>query len=164
MSESAASSSEPFASEAGYLQAVDGVLLGAVRELRLFDRDLIRLNLNTPTRIEHLTRFLSAGPTQRLSIVLHDPGPVERDQPRLVNLLRRFSPAIEFRQSPENLRHLADCLLLADKRDAVVRFHADHPRGKTLRHSPPEVHPYWQRFGELWELSAPCLSATVLGL
>ncbi len=156
--------SESFDSEGAYLLAVDTLLLGAQREVRLFDRDLTRLKLDRPQRIEQLTRFLAAGPSQRLCIVLHDTGPAEREQPRLLNLLRRFSPAIEFRQSPENLRHLADGLLLADKQSGVIRFHADHARGKSLHHAPAEVHPYWQRFGELWDLSEPCLTATVLGL
>lgn len=152
------------ASEGEYLTALDNLLQGMQRELCIFDSDLQRLNLEQPQRAGLLQAFLARGTLQRIAIVVHDPGPIERSQPRLINLLRRFAPAIEIRQSPENLRHLADCLVLADNRQAVIRFHTDHARGKALHDAPAEVHPYRQRFEELWELSAPCLSATVLGL
>lgn len=155
---------ERFDSEAGYRMALDAVIALAARELRVFDRDLQRMALADRVRAEALSAWLAADPERRLSIVIHDPDPVQRSMTRLTEMLRRLPGRIEFRQSPEHLRHLSDCLLLADRNHGVVRFHGDHARGKQLRHAPADLAPYWQRFEDLWEVSEPCLSGTVLGL
>ena len=165
MNDAAASAVEQrFDTEAGYRAAIDQLIGLARRELRIFDRDLRRMALAESGRSATLAAWLAADPLRRLAIVIHDTDPVAREMPRLSELLRRWPGRIEFRQSPEHLRHLADALLLADRSHGVVRFHADQPRGKQLHHAPAELAPYWQRFDDLWELSEPCLSSTVLGL
>ncbi|MFA6445478.1 MAG: hypothetical protein WCV99_24330, partial [Sterolibacterium sp.] len=100
----------------------------------------------------------------RLRIVLHDPEPLARRSPRLVKLLQRHPGAMEVRQTPKPLRHLADCFLLGDARHGVVRFHAQQPRGKSFLDAAEEAQPWQRRFDELWEVAAPCLAATRQGL
>lgn len=156
--------SAPFESEAGFRQALDTVIAASVQEIRVFDQDLMRLALEQKDRAEAIGNFLAYDSNRRLRIVLHDPDYCQRYCPRLINLLRRFSQAVEFRQSPEELRHLAESYLLADRTQAAVRYHQGQARGKIILDAPEEVHPWWQRFEELWGLSAPCLSATRLGL
>jgi hypothetical protein len=154
----------PFDSEASFRQAIDSVIAAATQEIRVFDQDLTRIALDTKDRAEAIERFLAEDRERRLRIVLHDPGHCERHSPRLMALIRRFGQAVEIRQSPDELRHLQECFLLADRIQAVIRFHRDHPRGKIILNAPEEIHPWWRRFEELWTLSAPCLSATRLGL
>jgi hypothetical protein len=74
-----------------------------------------------------------------------------------MQLIARFSHMVEVRQSPDNLRHLADSHLLADDAHAVRRFHIDQPRSALVIDDPAYVHPWRQRFEELWDLSHPCL-------
>jgi len=151
-------------SETAYRQACDAVLRRAESEILIFDRDLVALRLEEKARIEALTKFLRMDGLRRIRIVLHDPEPVERNAPRLMQLVARFSRVIDIRQSPENLRHLADTHLLADESHGVRRFHADQPRSALIVDDPAYLHPWRQRFEELWELSHPCLRINPTGL
>ena len=151
-------------SESEYRQACDTVLGLAEREILIFDRDLVALRLEEKERLEALARFLQAGGLRRIRVVLHDPGPVERKAPRLMQFLARFSHVVEVRQSPDNLRHLADTHVLVDEVHGVRRFHIDQPRSALILEDPAYLLPWRQRFEELWELSHPCLSFNTTGL
>ena len=151
-------------SEAEYRQACDTVLGRAERELLIFDHDLRNLQLDDGTRLQLLSDFLAAGRLRRIRIVLHDPGPLHQQAPRLMHLIARFSHLIYVRQSPDNLRHLADTHLLADDTHGVRRFHIEQPRSALVVEDPAYIHPWWQRFEELWELSHPCLQINTTGL
>lgn len=153
-----------FDSEAGYRAAIDLTLAGATREIRLFDRDLERLGLDDRAHISLLGSFLGAGSDCRLRIVLHDTCPLEQRQARLVALMRQHTHAIEVRRTPEHLRHLTDSWVLADQKHGAIRFHDDHPRGKSIIDSASEIRPWWLRFDELWQASEPCSPGTVTGL
>jgi len=151
-------------SEAEYRQACDTVLGRAQRELLIFDRDLAAMQLDTKARLDLLTGFLQDDALRRVRIVLHDPGPLERNSPRLLQLVARFSHLIEARQTPDNLRHLADTHLLADGCQGVRRFHVDQPRCALIIDDRTYIHPWQQRFEELWHLSHPCLTLNTTGL
>ena len=159
-----APASTPFQSEAEYRLAIDGVIALAEGEICVFDFDLGRMGLEQGSRLALLEGFVAAAPQRRLRVVVHDATRLSSNSPRLLGLLRRFPLALEFRQSPVDLRHLADCLVLADGRHGVIRFHADQARGKQVLQDPVELAPRLQRFEELWELSAPLALGTVLGL
>jgi hypothetical protein len=158
------SSYQLLTSEAEYRRACDTVLERAERELLIFDRDLRSLQLDHGTRLQSLSEFLAADRLRRIRIVLHDPGPLHRQTPRLMQLIARFSHLIDVRQSPDNLRHLADSHLLADDTHGVRRFHIEQPRSALVVDDPAYIHPWWQRFEELWELSHPCLQVNTTGL
>ncbi len=151
-------------SEAEYRQACDRVLGRAEREILIFDRDLGALRLEDKARLEKLAGFLQADALRKIRVVLHDPGPVERNAPRLMQLIARFSHLIEVRQSPDNLRHLADTHLLVDQVHGVRRFHVDQPRGALILDDQAYLDPWRQRFEELWELSHSCLRFNITGL
>ncbi len=152
------------ASEAGYRQACDTILARAEHEILIFDLDLAALRLEEKARLAALAKFLQADPLRRIRVVLHDPGPMERDAPRLRQFIARFSHVIDVRQSPDNLRHLADTHVLADESHGVRRFHADQPRSALILDDRAYIHPWRQRFEELWELSHPCLGINTTGL
>ncbi len=151
-------------SEADYRQACDTILGRAQSELLFFDRDLAALRLEEKTRIDMLARFLGSDGLRKIRIVLHDPAPLECNAPRLLQLLVRFSHVVEARQTPDNLRHLADTHVLADDGDGVRRFHVDQPRSALILDDPAYISPWRQRFEELWELSRACLNTTTTGL
>lgn len=155
---------ETFDSEAGYRAGIDATIQAARRELRVFDSDLVRMALDTSARNALIAAFLAGGPVRRLHVVLHDPERLRERHPRLLGLIRRYGPLVEFRQTPDHLRHLADCFVLADNRHGAIRYHSDHPRGKHIGDEAIETHPYWQRFDDLWEASAVCTPASVAGL
>jgi hypothetical protein len=154
---------QAFDSEAGFRAGIDLTLAAACKELRVFDRDLGRMGLETPTRIAALTTFLASG-HGRLKMVLHDTSLLEQRSPRLVGLIRHYGHAIEVRRTPDHLRQVSDCWVLADQSCAAIRFHIDHPRGKLLMASPVDVRPWWDRFDELWEASEACSPGATTGL
>jgi len=151
-------------SEADYRDACDAVLARAEREILIFDRDLTTPQFHRKARLDALSAFLTADRLRRIRIVLHDCSALERDMPGLVQLFLRFSHAIEVRQSADNLRHLADSHLLADGRHGVRRFHADQPRSAIVIADEAYIHPWRQRFEELWQLSQPYTGLTATGL
>jgi hypothetical protein len=155
---------EQFDSESGYRAAIDRTLALAVREIRIFDRDLARMGLDDSTHVAALRAFLAAGRARRIRIVLHDTGPLERQMARLLTLLRSHAHAIEVRRTPEHLRSLADSWVIADQSHGTVRFHEDQPRGRLVIGAANEIQPWWQRFDDLWEQSEPCSPGAVTGL
>jgi hypothetical protein len=155
---------ETFDSEAGYRQAIDMMLALAQREIRVFDRDLLRMALEAPERAATIENFLAADRNRRLRMVLHRTDVLERQSPRLLAVIRRFGHAVEVRRTADHMSHLADCLVLADGLYATIRFHADHARGKRLAADPQGAAPYWRRFEDLWEAGEPLTPGVTAGL
>ncbi|HZV54506.1 MAG TPA: hypothetical protein VFF82_06165 [Rhodocyclaceae bacterium] len=153
-----------FDNEVDYRTAADLTLAAAKREIRIFDRDLERLELDARAHISLLSSFLAGGRDRHLRIVLHDTGPLERHQARLVTLIRQHTHTVEVRRTPEHLRHLTDSWILADQKYGTIRFHDDHARGKSIAGSAAEVRPWWQRFDEVWEASEVCSPGAATGL
>lgn len=153
-----------FESEADFRTAVDHTLATAQHEIRIFDSDLARMGLADSRHVAMISAFLGANRNRRIRIVLHDAEPLEARMPRLVALIRNNVHAIAVRRTPDHLRQLADCWLLADGVHGALRFHADHPRGKRITNSAAEIGPWWQRFDALWEESEPCSPGAVTGL
>ncbi len=153
-----------FDSEADWHTAIELTLALAGRDLRIFDRDLVRMGLHDAARVAALSRFLSAGRDRRIKVAVHDTGPLERGMPRLLTLMRDHAHVIAVRRTPEHLHHLAESYLLADGRHGAIRFHESQARGKRIAGSEPEIRPWWQRFDALWEESSPCSPWAVTGL
>jgi hypothetical protein len=156
--------SAPFDSEAGYRAAIALTLAGAQRELRIFDRDLTSMGLEERAQVEMLGRFLAAGRDCRLSVIVHDVAPLQSRLPRLLTLMRDYAQQVEVRATPEHLRNLADCWVLADGDSGVIRFHADHARGKLVAALPAEIKPWWQRADDLGAEAGICIPWAVAGL
>jgi hypothetical protein len=154
----------PFDSEAGYHAGIALILAGAQRELRIFDRNLMAMGLEERERVDALFGFLAADKNHLLRIAVHDIAPLQARQPRLLALLRSFSHQVDIRITPERLRDLAECWLLADASNGVIRFHADQARGKTVLALPAEIEPWWQKADELIAESKPCIPWAVVGL
>lgn len=155
---------EPFASEAGYRDALAATITLAQRELVCFDQDLLTMGLGDLGSVALLTGFASGDRKRRIRFVVHDPEPMAARAPRLIDLLRRYGHVIEVRRTPEHLRHLAERWLLADGNSGVIRYHADHPRGKFLADEAAEIQGWWQRAEDLWAEAEACSPASVTGL
>lgn len=153
-----------FDTRAAYQQAIDSVFSAAKKTLCIFDADIKDLELNRRVRADAIAVFLSGGRDRSLRIVLHDLDHLTRYSPHLMALLKRYNHCFSIRQTPEPLRNIANAFILADGTSGVIRFHADHFRGKMLLDHPLEIHDWQQRFEELWRESIPGASATHIGL
>ncbi|HET7728544.1 MAG TPA: hypothetical protein VFK48_00805 [Usitatibacter sp.] len=146
------------------LAAIDEVVAAAQRTLRIFDVSLSNRGFNAPARAEALRRFLVAGRAHRIHIALHETDSLERENARLLQLLRQFPMSIEIHRTIAQARNANDPFVVADDHSVWHQLHAEQPRAIVALHSPADAMPIAQRFDEIWELSEPAVSATTLGL
>jgi len=154
----------PILGIADSLAAIDEVIDAAQLTIRIFDISLSNRGFNTPARIEKLRHFLVGGRAHRLLVALHDTDLLERENPRLLTLLRQFPMSIEIHRTLAQAREASDPFVVADDHSVWHQLHFQQPRAIVALHSPADAVPIAQRFDEIWELSAPAVSATTLGL
>ena len=148
-----------------YQIAIDRLLAMPAGRIRLYDEDLQQLNCDSPARLEALQRLLqTARRPDALQIAVRNAAPLRALHPRLLRLLAAYSHIAAARETPSQLAHLRDNLLLIDDRHALVRFDRDQPRAKLLIDEPDEVGGYLHRFDEIWAEGGEEISATTLGL
>jgi hypothetical protein len=143
--------------------AVDEILLLAQRTVRIFDNELGR-EYNSSSRCEALRRLLLSNRRNRLLIVVHDSQSMDRNCPRLLNLLRIHAHAISIHETHQAAKAVYDPFVVVDDLHHVHRFHFEQPRGVPCTNDPTGTHPFIERFEEIWEASSPAVSATTLGL
>jgi hypothetical protein len=146
------------------LAAIEEVIGTAQRTLRVFDISLSNRGFNSPAVAEKLRQFLVAGRAHRLYIALHITELLERESPRLLQLLRQFPMSIEIHRTLAQARTAMDPFVVADDHSVWHQLHHEQPRAIVAIHSPPDAIPITQRFDEIWDLSEPAVSATTLGL
>lgn len=154
---------EVFSTRAAYQKAIDAVLALASKEICIFDSNMKAVEFDSRARADAIADFLSER-GRNLRVILHDPDHLNRYSPRLTGLLKRYSHCFQVRQTPEALRGITDCFVLTDGETGVMRFHADHFRGKVLFARPFDIRGWRQRFEDLWGESTPCAVPTQLGL
>lgn len=155
--------STPILGNAQFDAAIDSVLQKASRRIRIFDRDLGR-EYNASRRIELLRRFLLASRRNTLQIVAHDIQTLDRNCPRILNLLRNYAHSISIHETLPTAKLVYDPFVVVDDHCFVHRFHFDEIRGLFALDDPIGASSFVERFAELWEASSPAISATTLGL
>lgn len=153
-----------FDTNAGFQAAIDRLLAQPGRELRIFDPDLSVFSLNSPGRIESLRAFLAASRTARLYFVVHDPDPLIRSCPRMMNLLALYTHAIQVNRTSEEIRELQDSFAVLDRNHYVRRPVARFFRGGAGINDETEALAMRSRFQEIWNASYPSVSASTSGL
>jgi hypothetical protein len=162
--EAAKPSYRPTFGIADSLAAIDEVIASAQRTIKVFDISLSNRGFNTPARAEKLRHFLVAGRAHRLLIALHETELLQRENPRLLALLRQFPMSIEIHRTLAQARDASDPFVVADDHSVWHQLHFDQTRAIVALHSPADALPIAQRFDEIWDLSEPAVSATTLGL
>lgn len=153
----------PLTGIAEFESASDRLILRAQRELRVFDTTLGN-GFNSAARFEALRAFLLASRRNRMRIVVHEPGRIDRNCPRMLQLLRGFSHAISINETHPQAKLIYDPFTIVDDRHFVRRFHFDEMRGLCAIDDPIETRALIDRFEEIWEASSPAVSGTTLGL
>jgi hypothetical protein len=155
---------ERFDTNAGFQEAVDRILEQPGRELRIFDRDLAALRINTAERVQRFERFLAASRTRRLFIALHSTEHLTRQCPRMMSLLARFSHAIQINRTHDEIHRLQDSFIVLDSSHYVRRPVSHFFRGAIGLGDDAEGLAMRGRFMEIWEASYPGVSSTTVGL
>jgi len=147
-----------------YHAAAERLFALAQRELRIFDPDLQEFRLDTPSRIALLRAFLLRSADSRLYIAVRDPEFVRLYCPRLITLLAGFSTSMFIWRAEGEAARVQDCFVLADRSHVVRRPVALQPRGVFILNDPREGLAMHERFQEIWDTSAPSVSASTSGL
>lgn len=149
---------------ADYERAVDRLLEGARRTVRVFDRTLEESGFNSVRREELLRRLLLGSRGSRLMVVIHEADRARSACPRFIRLLSLYSHIIEVRETGSEAKGVAEPFVVLDDGCFVRRFHFDDSRGLAGEHDPATTGDLILRFTELWQASHPALPATTLGL
>ena len=152
-----------FESMREYEAVIDTLIPQTQRNIRIFDRALSR-DYNSTRRYEALRRFLLAGLGNRLMIVLHETAALERDCPRMIELLRQFSTAVKIHETQKPAKHVYDPFVIFDATHYVHRFHYNYLRAAQGSNDLNGAQLLLDRFAEIWEASAPAVSANTTGL
>ena len=146
------------------LAAIEEVIGVAEHTIKVFDISLSNRGFNSPARAEKLREFLVAARTHRLLIALHDTDLLERENARLLALLRQFPMSIEIHRTVGEATKARDPFVIADDHSVWHQLNYEQPRAIVATHSPADAAPIVQRWDEIWELSEPAVSATTAGL
>ena len=144
-------------------KAIDTVLQHAKSRIRIFDQSLGK-GYNSVERTGCIRQFLLSNRRNTLQIVVHDLQSLDRNCPRLLNLLRAHGHAISIHETHPSAKTVYDPFIVVDEHHFVHRFHFDELRGMLALDDPVETHAFIERFAEIWEASSPAVSATTLGL
>lgn len=155
---------KPISGTADSLAAIAEVVSAAQNTLRIFDVSLSNRGFNSPGLTDKLRQFLVSGRAHRIFIALHDTVLLERENPRLLILLRQFPMSIEIHRTLAQARNANDPFVVADDHSVWHQHHFEQPRAIVALHSPADAVPIVQRFDEIWQLSEPAVSATTTGL
>ena len=146
-----------------YEAVVDGLIPQTLRAIRVFDRALSRA-WNSPDRQEALRQFLLANRTNRLLIVLHEAAPIERDCPRIVDLVRQFGTAVRIHETLSPAKQVYDPFVVFDASHYVHRFHYRFLRAAQGTNDLIGTQQLLDRFAEIWEVSVLAVTAGSSGL
>ena len=155
---------ELITSWADYQTAIDRLLAIACQKIRIYDEDLSSLKLESEPRLAHIKRILQAGHENTLQIALRNASPFRQQHPVLLKLLSNYGHLAAVQETPPQLAHLRDSMILVDDKHALIRFERDLPRSKLLIDEIDEVRPYLTRFREIWTEGGESVSVTALGL
>ena len=118
----------PIFGNAEYEAAIDRILQKSSNKIRIFDQVLGK-EYNSLRRSEMLRDFLRASRRNSLQIVLHDTRAIDRNCPRILNLLRSYGHAISIHETLPTAKLVYDPFVIVDDRCFVHRFHFDEMRG-----------------------------------
>src|SRR5574343_306789 len=149
---------------ADYQTAIDRLLAIAGQAICIYDEDLANLKLESASRLNAIKRILQAGQDDALRIAVRNATPIRQHHPNLQQLLTVYSHRAKVQETPAQLAHLRDSMLIVDNKHALIRFERDLPRSKLLIDEADEIRPYLIRFREIWSEGGESVNISTLGL
>lgn len=147
-----------------YRLAFAQILAQATRSLFVYDEDLTNLHLESPDSQEGLKNLFRHGHRDAVRFALRKTEALRQRHPRTLALLSTYGHLGQAQETPPQLSHLRDSIIITDDRNALIRFERDLPRSKLLLDEPDEVRPYLMRFQEIWNEGGESVTASTLGL
>lgn len=155
---------ELITSWAYYQTAIDRLLAIATKQICIYDEDLATLKLDSPPRLAHIRRLVSSARSDALSIAVRNGSPLRNQHPLLQNLLTTYGHVASAQETPPQLAHLRDSMIIVDDKHGLIRFERDMPRSKLLIDENDELRPYLAKFREIWAEGGERISNSTVGL
>lgn len=155
---------ELITSWADYQAAVDRLLAIATHHICVYDEDLVMLKLDSASRLEHIKRLLNGKQGEILRIAVRNATPLRHQHPLMQQLLTTYGHLAIAQETPSQIAHLRDSMIIVDSKHALIRFERDMPRSKLLIDEADELRPYLTRFEEIWSEGGVRITNSVVGL
>ncbi len=154
-----------FDTYAEYRECLHGLLDAATRELVLFDQDLRECGLSTEVGVERLRALIDRSPLAPcLRMIVKDASNIERDCPRLLELIARYGHKMRIRVSAREHQAIENAFAVVDGHHVLMRFHADKPRGKLSIDDARLAAQCNAQFESIWDRSTGGPSGVPLGI
>jgi hypothetical protein len=142
------------------LSSIDETLDATVQMVRMANRRISIFSPNLEPDVYNDERFLEAvkhltlgKPFARIRVLIANPAHVVRNGNPFVQLARRLSACIEFRNADEEYRDHREAFLIADETALIYRVDASLWEGIADTHEPAVAHRYLGMFDEIWNAS-----------
>jgi hypothetical protein len=155
---------ELITSWADYQTAIDRLLAIATKQVCIYDEDLVTLKLDSPTRLAHIKRILSGAHGDALRIAVRNGSPLRYHHPLLQGLLMTYGHVASAHETPSQIAHLRDSMVIVDDKHGLIRFDRDMPRSKLLIDEREELHPYLAKFREIMAEGGERIVSSTVGL
>lgn len=143
-----------FESFRAYEDRFDALIPRALSVIRVFERRL-SARYNSRERCTLLREFLRGDETRQLLVVIHEAASLAQDCPRLLDLALDHHPRVKIRQTLASARHAHDPCIVVDFSHYLHRFHYAAMRAAQGLDDLVGAQQLIDRYGELWEASAP---------
>lgn len=147
-----------------YVSALNTLLPGATRLIRIYDWDLSDGGYETPARIEFLNDFCKQGLRREIRILLADDTYLSRHAGQLMRLLSVWGHVLHVRVRGAEPPPARDSFVLTDDKGMLKRHDKDETRGIMRLDSRGDVAELAIRFDSEWERAERRVSAHTLGL
>jgi hypothetical protein len=142
------------------LSSIDETLDATVQMVRMANRRISIFSPDLEPDIYNDARFLEAvkhltlgKPFARIRVLIANPAHVVRNGNPFVQLARRLSACIEFRNAEEEYQEHREAFLIADETALIYRINASKWEGIADTHEPAVARRYLGMFDEIWNAS-----------
>lgn len=135
------------------LDAVVGMVSTTSRRIAIFSTDLEPGIYNDERFLAAVKRLTLSKPFARVRVLIANPSRVVRNGNPFVQLARRVSACIEFRNADEEYRDHREAFFIADEAALVYRVDASKWEGIADTHEPAVAKRYLGLFDEIWKAS-----------
>lgn len=147
---------EAVVGQAEFLRRAAEMAQAVRKDLAIFSQDLDRRTYGSDEFIEPLKSFLLAHERARLRVLVLSPSAAMKTGHRLVELGRRLSSRIEFRELPPERRETTTQeFIIADEFSLLVRESPDEVEARYYPHAPLLAREQLRNFDTLWQESSP---------
>ena len=123
------------------------------RRISIYTPDLEPGVYNEERFLEAIKRLTLGKPFARIRVLISSPEHLVRNGNPFVQLARRLSACIEFRNVDEDFRHHREAFLIADETALIYRVDARKWEGIADTHEPAVARRYLGMFDEIWNAS-----------